>query len=193
MPIPLFSTQVVCPVHYPHSPSRASPTIHCCPPIWDKYVHHIKRGLFCIPSPCNILLVTLEVSLHRKVPLSRPFSMSRLKPLPDCEGPKLEAFTDDHFAAHDVEFLKALWSDTAHGNVFKTKIDGKVYAIKLVSRLIWFLPRRRLDLLTSVNSSSNLVRYGRMTSRSPLGIRLLNKRSRTTPIPSNANAALSVD
>lgn len=57
--------------------------------------------------------------------------MGILKPLPDCEGPKLEPFTQD-FAAHNVRILDILESG-AHGAIAKTEIDGKIYAIKLVS------------------------------------------------------------
>ncbi|KAH6685451.1 kinetochore Sim4 complex subunit FTA2-domain-containing protein [Plectosphaerella plurivora] len=58
--------------------------------------------------------------------------MPSLKPLPDCEGPKLEAFTDDLFA-HDVEFLSINFAgdDGLHSQIFKTMIDGKLYCLKM--------------------------------------------------------------
>lgn len=64
--------------------------------------------------------------------------MPGLKPHPDCEGPKLAPFTDD-FASHDIEFIKCVEVGAAHSLVFKTKIDGKIYAVKLVSERCWSL------------------------------------------------------
>lgn len=57
--------------------------------------------------------------------------MPSLKPLPDCEGPKLECFTDD-LLAHDFKFLTII-DRGAHSAVVKAEIDGKIYAIKMVS------------------------------------------------------------
>lgn len=56
--------------------------------------------------------------------------MPTLKPLPDCEGPKLECFTDD-LTKHNFEFLQLLGSG-CHSTVVKVDIDGKIYVIKLV-------------------------------------------------------------
>ncbi|KAF4436360.1 hypothetical protein FACUT_6524 [Fusarium acutatum] len=55
--------------------------------------------------------------------------MPTLKPLPDCEGPKLECFTDD-LTKHNFKFLEILGSG-CHSTVVKAEIDGKIYAIKL--------------------------------------------------------------
>ncbi|KAF4943306.1 hypothetical protein FGADI_13504 [Fusarium gaditjirri] len=55
--------------------------------------------------------------------------MPTLKPLPDCEGPKLECFTDD-LTKHDFKFLELLGSG-CHSTVVKANIDGKLYVIKL--------------------------------------------------------------
>ncbi|RSM15066.1 hypothetical protein CDV31_005146 [Fusarium ambrosium] len=55
--------------------------------------------------------------------------MPTLKPLPDCEGPKLECFTDD-LLAHDFKFL-AIAGVGTHGVTVKAEIDGKLYAIKI--------------------------------------------------------------
>ncbi|KAJ4266250.1 hypothetical protein NW762_004233 [Fusarium torreyae] len=52
------------------------------------------------------------------------------KPLPDCEGPKL-AFFERDLEADDVEFLKIMECETAHGKVIKTRIGDSIYAIKL--------------------------------------------------------------
>lgn len=70
----------------------------------------------------------MVMSVNNDDELSRP-----LKPLPDFEGPKLEPFTDD-LDAHTVEVLELIGSGE-HGHVIKTKIDGKIYVIKLVSRV----------------------------------------------------------
>ncbi|KAM0562947.1 hypothetical protein ACHAPJ_001788 [Fusarium lateritium] len=51
------------------------------------------------------------------------------KPLPECEGPKLAPFKR-HLEADDVEFLKILESDNAHGIIIKTRIGDHLYAIK---------------------------------------------------------------
>ncbi|KAM0432228.1 hypothetical protein ACHAPT_004766 [Fusarium lateritium] len=55
--------------------------------------------------------------------------MSSLKPLPEGNGPKLEPFGHD-LLADDVEFLKILENVGIHGVVVKTRIRGRVYAIK---------------------------------------------------------------
>ncbi|RSL47619.1 hypothetical protein CEP54_013299 [Fusarium duplospermum] len=55
--------------------------------------------------------------------------MPTLKPLPDCEGPKLNCFTDD-LLAHDFKFL-AIAGVGTHGVTVKAEIDGKLYAIKI--------------------------------------------------------------
>ena len=71
--------------------------------------------------------------------------MPQLKPLPDCEGPKLECFIDD-ITTCDFKIVKILGSG-AHSQVWKAEINGKVYAIKTVS-----VP---FNILSSVSSSSN--------------------------------------
>ena len=71
--------------------------------------------------------------------------MPQLKPLPDCEGPKLESFIDD-ITTCDFKILGMLGTG-AHSQVWKAEINGKVYAIKTVS-----VP---FNLLSSVSSSSN--------------------------------------
>ncbi|KAF4956502.1 hypothetical protein FGADI_3781 [Fusarium gaditjirri] len=56
--------------------------------------------------------------------------MPTLKPLPDCEGPKLEPF-QHNLEADDVEFLKILEPDSnAHSKIIKTRIGDKIYSIK---------------------------------------------------------------
>jgi len=69
--------------------------------------------------------------------------MPTLKPLPDCEGPKLERFTND-LTKHDFKFLEYLGSGS-HSVVVKAEIDGKIYVIKLVgtvSRITMPMPMR---------------------------------------------------
>lgn len=56
--------------------------------------------------------------------------MPTLKPLPDCEGPKLECFTDD-LSKHDFKFLEYL-GEGCHSVVLKARIDGKFYVVKFV-------------------------------------------------------------
>ncbi|KAF5650106.1 uncharacterized protein FTJAE_671 [Fusarium tjaetaba] len=57
--------------------------------------------------------------------------MPRSKPLPDCEGPKLECFLDD-ITTDDFKILGYLGGG-CHSNVFKAQIHGEVYAIKIFS------------------------------------------------------------
>ena len=55
-----------------------------------------------------------------------------LKPLPDCEGPKLGPFTQD-ITAHDFEFIDVPDMDWAgHSVIAKVKVDGKAYCLKMV-------------------------------------------------------------
>ncbi|PNP85750.1 hypothetical protein FNYG_00806 [Fusarium nygamai] len=59
-----------------------------------------------------------------------------LKPLPDCEGPKLEPF-QHNLEADDVEFLKILEDSNAHSKIIKTRIGDKIYCIKF---FVWEEP-----------------------------------------------------
>ncbi|KAK2480144.1 hypothetical protein H9L39_09518 [Fusarium oxysporum f. sp. albedinis] len=59
--------------------------------------------------------------------------MPQLKPLPDCEGPKLECFIDD-ITTCDFKLLGPLGSG-CHSQVWKAEINGKVYAIKMFFHL----------------------------------------------------------
>ncbi|KAH7184707.1 uncharacterized protein B0J16DRAFT_319506 [Fusarium flagelliforme] len=54
--------------------------------------------------------------------------MPQLKPLPDCEGPKLECFIDD-ITTCDFKIVGKLGVGV-HSQVWKAEINGKVYAIK---------------------------------------------------------------
>ncbi|EWG49949.1 hypothetical protein FVEG_09297 [Fusarium verticillioides 7600] len=69
--------------------------------------------------------------------------MPTLKPLPDCEGPKLECFTDD-LTKHDFKFLEYLGFG-CHSAVFKAEIDGKIYLIKLFFPVFVYEPNFELD------------------------------------------------
>ncbi|KAF5634641.1 hypothetical protein F52700_5834 [Fusarium sp. NRRL 52700] len=67
--------------------------------------------------------------------------MPHSKPLPDCDGPKLECFLDD-ITIEDFKILEFSGSG-AHSQVWKAEIHGKVYAIKIFSDLPtkepWFI------------------------------------------------------
>ena len=66
-----------------------------------------------------------------------------LKPLPDCEGPKLEPFTQD-ITAHDFEFVDIPYTESAgHSAIAQVKIDGQAYCLKLVRSKIPTYPPRR--------------------------------------------------
>jgi hypothetical protein len=61
--------------------------------------------------------------------------LTPLKPLPDLPGPKLEPFTHD-LSSHNVEFLDFAGPNIfrcVDGRVLKVRIDGKPYALKVVS------------------------------------------------------------
>lgn len=58
-----------------------------------------------------------------------PQSPADLRPLPDCDGPKLKPF--DFRGPQNIEFLERI-GDGLHSYVFKVKILGEVYALKLV-------------------------------------------------------------
>lgn len=58
-----------------------------------------------------------------------------LKPLPDLPGPKLEPFTHD-LSSHQAELLAFAGPNIfrlVDGRVLKVRIDGKLYALKVVS------------------------------------------------------------
>lgn len=61
---------------------------------------------------------------------SLPMSPQDLEPLPPCDGPKLKPFNFQ--GAQQIEFLERL-GDGLHAIVFKIKIAGRVYALKVVS------------------------------------------------------------
>ncbi|KAH7244401.1 uncharacterized protein BKA55DRAFT_618554 [Fusarium redolens] len=69
--------------------------------------------------------------------------MPTLKPLPDCEGPKLECFTDD-LSKHDFKFLELLGSG-CHSVVLKAEIDGKLYVIKFFFPVYVHEPNFEMD------------------------------------------------
>ena len=63
-----------------------------------------------------------------------PESEADLVPLPQCEGPKLKPFA--FHGPQKIEFLEYLGAGL-HSHVFKVKILGSIYALKLVSRTRW--------------------------------------------------------
>lgn len=50
-------------------------------------------------------------------------------PLPECEGPRLQPYNAKH--APDIDFLEHI-GQGVHAHVFKVKIDGKIFALKIV-------------------------------------------------------------
>lgn len=61
-----------------------------------------------------------------------PDSPADLVPLPLCDGPKLKPF--DFQGPQQIEFLEFL-GEGLHSYVFKVKIMGTIYALKLVSTI----------------------------------------------------------
>lgn len=55
-------------------------------------------------------------------------------PLPDVDGPRLHHFVTDEDREPTIEFLELIGAGL-HGHVLKANIDGRVYAIKIVSAL----------------------------------------------------------
>jgi len=60
-----------------------------------------------------------------------PQSPADLVPLPRCDGPKLSPF--DFQGPQKIEFLEHL-DEGLHAHVFKVRILGCVYALKVVSK-----------------------------------------------------------
>lgn len=86
-----------------------------------------------LSSPTSIFLST-EFRHHSAERLATmypdwPESAADLKPLPNCDGPKLNPF--DFGGPQDIEFLDYLGSGL-HSHVFKVQIRGHTYALKLV-------------------------------------------------------------
>jgi hypothetical protein len=54
--------------------------------------------------------------------------------LPECDGPKLPPFGDNHV---NIDFVQPLSDDSEarHSIVWEVAIDGKAYALKMVSRM----------------------------------------------------------
>ncbi|KAK3331570.1 kinetochore Sim4 complex subunit FTA2-domain-containing protein [Cercophora scortea] len=64
--------------------------------------------------------------------------MPRAKPLPECEGPKLEPFADDILDL-DIKFLDIITTADDGGRkaiVLKARIDRKIYAVKIFQHRI---------------------------------------------------------
>ena len=61
------------------------------------------------------------------------------KMLPQCDGPKLHAFSK---RAVDVEFVRLLSDNEQDGqsHVFEVSIDGMRYALKVVGAMFCFYP-----------------------------------------------------
>lgn len=60
-----------------------------------------------------------------------PESHADLIPLPQCDGPKLKPFNFQ--GPQKIEFLEYL-GEGLHAHVFKVKILGHIYALKLVGK-----------------------------------------------------------
>ncbi|KAH7244413.1 uncharacterized protein BKA55DRAFT_692218 [Fusarium redolens] len=86
-----------------------------------------------IPQPIQTP-VTLTLKIHNTY-RCEPTNLviPQLKPLPDCEGPKLECFIDD-ITTCDFKLL-GLLGGGCHSLVWKAEINGKVYAIKMFFHL----------------------------------------------------------
>ena len=66
-----------------------------------------------------------------------------LVPLPQCDGPKLKPF--DFQGPQNIEFLEYL-GEGSHSHVVKVKIQGRIYALKLVSYIRCPSPREEFEL-----------------------------------------------
>ena len=60
-----------------------------------------------------------------------PESPADLVPLPLCDGPKLEPFV--FTGPQKIKFLEHI-GEGLHSHVFKVEIQGRIYALKLVSQ-----------------------------------------------------------
>lgn len=63
--------------------------------------------------------------------MPKPQASSRL-PSPNIDGPRMHHFNADNDHDPCIEFLEVIGSGL-HSNIVKAKIDGKVYAVKIVS------------------------------------------------------------
>lgn len=52
--------------------------------------------------------------------------------MPDVDGPRLPYFSADGNCEPTIELLEVIGSGL-HGHVVKAKVDGEIYAIKIVS------------------------------------------------------------
>ncbi|KAI8666918.1 hypothetical protein NCS56_00826700 [Fusarium sp. Ph1] len=81
-----------------------------------------------------------------------PESASDLVPLPHCDGPKLEPF--DFQIPQKMGFLEYI-GEGAHAHVFKVRILGQIYALKLASALEAATARYQLTLVDAFASLAN--------------------------------------
>lgn len=67
-------------------------------------------------------------------------------PLPYCDGPKLKPFVFQ--GPQKIEFLEYL-GEGLHAHVFKVKVLGQIYALKLVSEIQHMNMRKELRIKLS--------------------------------------------
>lgn len=75
---------------------------------------------------------------------------SDLVPLPECPGPKLKPF--DFHGPQQIEFLDKI-GEGLHSYVFKVRILGQIYALKVVGIMPFLLPCLEIFLLTRGRSA----------------------------------------
>ncbi|KAH6692542.1 kinetochore Sim4 complex subunit FTA2-domain-containing protein [Plectosphaerella plurivora] len=83
--------------------------------------------------------------------------MPPLLPLPQCEGPKLQPFTQDFESIElEPELLIKDCDGFAHGMVLKAKIDGKTYAIKFFVQR-WLPPETFIQKYPSLSDEEHAL------------------------------------
>ena len=105
---------------------------------WCPSSRESTRKKSCNPSQPHRLFVSSSSAMPRRKPtnLKPPASASSSQKLPSCDGPKLDIFKHHQSS---IEWLGRLDdvanddNDDKHAYVFKVKIEGEEYALKIVS------------------------------------------------------------
>lgn len=83
-----------------------------------------------------------------------PESAADLLPLPRCDGPKLEPF--QFHGPQKIEFLHYI-SEGLVSHVFKVRIEGEIYALKLVGNSTYVHGKRNVNKLICLLSQFRFV------------------------------------
>ena len=83
-------------------------------------------------TPSNKRLTPDKAMTSNMTPISKNTLSNKRQPLPRCPGPKLEPFRGT--ASADIEFMEFIGNkEDMDSKVWQVRIDGTVYALKIVS------------------------------------------------------------